>query len=58
MDKLPFSVLIEGNNVEIEKVSSFYGLMVQSNIFVNHDTTTDIGNNLIFMANEISFSLI
>lgn len=58
MDEMPSSVLIERSNIEIEKLSRLYGLMGQTDIFVNHDTITDIGNGLIFMANEISFSLI
>lgn len=33
MDELPSDVLMEGSIVEIEKLSCFYGLMEQNNIF-------------------------
>lgn len=58
MDELPSDVLMKGSMVEIEKLSCFYELMRQNNIFVNHDTTDEIGNGIIFKANQIRFSLI
>ena len=58
MNELPHSIEIESNNVEIEMLTEYFGVLGQNELFENHKTTCDIGNGLIFTTGGFSFSLI
>ena len=58
MSELPNYVLIEDNNVEIEMLSSYSGLLGKNYLFTEHLSYSDIGNGLIFTTGGYSFSLI
>ena len=57
MRELPNRILFENNDVNVEMLANYFGILGQENLFVNH-LETDIGNGLIFMTGGYSFSLI
>ena len=58
MSELPQRVLIENQNIEIEKLDHYYGLLGGKNIFENHPLVNDNGNGLLLMTGGFTIALI
>ena len=60
LHELPLDVVIKSQNINIELLKIFYGILSQNDIFVFHKLANprDIGNGLIFMTAGSSFSMI
>ena len=57
MRELSHNILIENNNIDIEMLTSYFGLLGKDNLFKDH-ASCDIDNGLIFTTGGFSFSLI
>ena len=54
MHELPHNILIENNNIDIETLTSYFGLLGKDNLFEDHESC-DVGNGLIFTTGGFSF---